>query len=167
MAATSTCPQARLRNRCQFKPHLSTDTAFRVQKSASVIVSVRESLIRILKYVLQSWLVSFKNRIDFYALICSLVGKLTGKYFSEALILASTNPQYDKRLFIELQIQYMKIASSEHGENMLFTQIVFVLTFRTTYVHNMLSPCSPHVVSLQFSCTELVIKWTIFCLIMG
>ena len=27
----------------------------------------------------------------------------TGKSFSEALILASTNPQYDKRLFIELQ----------------------------------------------------------------
>ena len=26
----------------------------------------------------------------------------TGKSFSEALILASTNPQYDKRLFIEL-----------------------------------------------------------------
>ena len=38
----------------------------------------------------------------------------TGKYFSEALILASTIPQYDKRLFIKLQIQYMKIASSEH-----------------------------------------------------
>ena len=38
----------------------------------------------------------------------------TGKYLSKALILASTNPQYDKRLFIELQIQYMKIASSEH-----------------------------------------------------
>ena len=37
----------------------------------------------------------------------------TGKYFSEALIFESTNPQYDKRLFIELQIQYMKIASSE------------------------------------------------------
>ena len=33
---------------------------------------------------------------------------------SEALILASTKPQYDKRLFIELQVQYMKIASSEH-----------------------------------------------------
>ena len=26
----------------------------------------------------------------------------TGKFFSEALILASTNPQYDKRLFMEL-----------------------------------------------------------------
>ena len=42
----------------------------------------------------------------------------TGKSFSEALILASTNPQYAKRLFIELQVQYVKIASSEHGENM-------------------------------------------------
>ena len=39
---------------------------------------------------------------------------ITGKSFSEALILASNNPQYDKRLFIELQVQYMKIASSEH-----------------------------------------------------
>jgi hypothetical protein len=32
-----------------------------------------------------------------------------------------TNPKYDKRLFIELQVQYMKIASSEHVENMLCT----------------------------------------------
>ena len=45
----------------------------------------------------------------------------TGKSFSEALILASTNPKYDKRLFNELQVQYMKIPSSEHGENMLCT----------------------------------------------
>ena len=37
-----------------------------------------------------------------------------GKSLSEALFLASTNPQYDKRLFIELQVQYMKFASSEH-----------------------------------------------------
>ena len=36
-----------------------------------------------------------------------------------------TNPQYDDRLFIELQVQYMKIPSSEHGENMLSTEIVF------------------------------------------
>ena len=36
---------------------------------------------------------------------------LTGKSFSEALIFASTNPQYDKKLFIELQVQYMKIAT--------------------------------------------------------
>jgi hypothetical protein len=38
----------------------------------------------------------------------------TGKSFSEALILASTNPQYDKRLFIELRVQYKNITNSEH-----------------------------------------------------
>ena len=45
----------------------------------------------------------------------------TGKIFSEALILTSTNPQYGKRLLIELQVQYMKIPSSEHAESMLRT----------------------------------------------
>ena len=38
----------------------------------------------------------------------------TGKSMSEALIFASTNPQYDNRLFIELPVEYMKIPSSEH-----------------------------------------------------
>ena len=38
----------------------------------------------------------------------------TGKSFSEALILASANPQYDKRLFIELPVEDMKIQSLEH-----------------------------------------------------
>ena len=37
---------------------------------------------------------------------------VTGKSFSEALILASTNPQYDNRLFIELHVQYKKTTSS-------------------------------------------------------
>ena len=36
----------------------------------------------------------------------------TGKSLSEALIFASTNPQYDDRLLIELQVQYKKIPSS-------------------------------------------------------
>ena len=43
---------------------------------------------------------------------------VTGKSLSEALIFASNNPQYDNRLFIDLRVQYMKISSSEHGENM-------------------------------------------------
>ena len=30
----------------------------------------------------------------------------TGKFLSEALIFASANPQYDNRLFIDLQLQY-------------------------------------------------------------
>ena len=40
--------------------------------------------------------------------------EITGKSFSEALIFASTNPQYDKKLFIDLSVQYMKTTSSEH-----------------------------------------------------
>ena len=39
----------------------------------------------------------------------------TGKSLSEALIFASTNPQYDDRLFTELQVHYMKIPSSNLG----------------------------------------------------
>ena len=60
----------------------------------------------------------------------------TGKYLSEALILASTNLQYDDRLSMEL-------LSSVHENSKLRTRcvhklfFVFVLTFRTTYVHNM------------------------------
>ena len=83
----------------------------------------------------------------------------TGKSMSEALIFASTNPQYDNRLFIELPVQYMEIPSSEHGENMRRTYcaqklfFVFVLTFRTLF-----SQYSLHVLSLEFSCTELVIQ---------
>ena len=45
----------------------------------------------------------------------------SGKSRSEALILASTKSQYDERLFMELQVQYMKIANAEHGQNMLCT----------------------------------------------
>ena len=43
---------------------------------------------------------------------------VTGKSFSEALILASINQQYEKILFIELSVQHMKSTSAEHGQNM-------------------------------------------------
>ena len=49
--------------------------------------------------------------------------KQVRQIFSEGLIFASTNPQYDDRLFIEFQVHYMKIPSSEHGENILCTEI--------------------------------------------
>ena len=45
----------------------------------------------------------------------------TGEFFSEALILASTNPEYDKRLFIELPVQHKNTTSAEHGKNMFRT----------------------------------------------
>ena len=65
----------------------------------------------------------------------------TGKSLSEALIFASTNPQYDDRLFIELQVQYMKIASSERSQNMLCTQIGFCFDIQNNL-------CTQHVLSL-------------------
>ena len=64
----------------------------------------------------------------------------TSKSLSEALIFASTNPQYDDRLFIELQVQYMKLPSSNLGWTCCVQKLF--LTFRTIFVHNMFSPCS-------------------------
>ena len=46
----------------------------------------------------------------------------TGKSFSEALILASVNPQYDKKLFIEFP-------RKRQLQNMLCTKIVFLFLF--------------------------------------
>ena len=59
----------------------------------------------------------------------------TGKSFSKALILASTNPQYDKRLFIDLPVQNMKTTNSEHV--VYINCFCFFLTFKTIYVQNM------------------------------
>ena len=56
---------------------------------------------------------------------CSQQVDSIGKSLSEALIFALTNPQYDDRLFFELRVQYMKVASSEHANNVLCTQIGF------------------------------------------
>ena len=64
----------------------------------------------------------------------------TGKSLSEALIFASSNPQYDDKLFIELQVQFMKIPSANLGRTCC-VQKLFLL-FRTIFVHNMFSPCS-------------------------
>ena len=74
----------------------------------------------------------------------------TGIFLSEALIFASTNPQYDERLFIELQVQYMKITSSEHGENMLCTEIDFDIQNNLCTQHALLrfKPWNCHVLNL-------------------
>ena len=56
-----------------------------------------------------------KNEVAIiYQLILNMLYTCTGKSMSEARILASTNPQYDNRLFIELQVQYMKTTNSVH-----------------------------------------------------
>ena len=46
--------------------------------------------------------------------ILPCISFIPSKSFLEALICISTNQQYDKRLFIESQVQYRKIPISEH-----------------------------------------------------
>ena len=71
----------------------------------------------------------------------------TGKSLSEALIFASINPQYDNRLFIDLQLQYKKNTSSEH--------VVYKNCFLFLFWH-----------SKQFlytTCSEFVFFWVRSC----
>jgi hypothetical protein len=51
----------------------------------------------------------------------------TGKSLSEPLILASTNPHYDKILFIDLPVLTRKL----QAQNMLCTYIVFLFMYTT------------------------------------
>ena len=63
--------------------------------------------------------IKFNYKVTSFCSLKDMLASLgigTGKFFSEVLILASTNPQYDKRLSIELPVHYMKIPSLEHGE---------------------------------------------------
>ena len=85
----------------------------------------------------------FRYSLYFHERNSSIV--ITGKSFSKVLILASTNPQYDKRLFIDLPVEYMKTTSSKHGVNMC-TQIFLLFLFRHSeqFMH---TTCSPHVLS--------------------
>ena len=75
-----------------------------------------------------------------------IVSHCTGKSFSEALILASINPQYEKDCSLIFQVSmYMKTTSSE--QVVYINCFVFVLTFKTIYVHNMFWACSFHVLT--------------------
>ena len=71
---------------------------------------------------------------------------ITGKSLSEELVLTATNPQYDKRLFMELQVEYMKTKYKLRTCCVQKLLIVFVFTFRTIYVFwRMFSPnCDLH-----------------------
>jgi hypothetical protein len=81
---------------------------------------------------------------------------ITGKSLSEALIFASTNPQYDNRLF-------MKIVSSKYLQNMLCTQIdVFVLFWHSEQFWY--TTCSADVARFKkrFTCKSLRNKLSYF-----
>ena len=80
---------------------------------------------------------SIPSEFEFFNFIVHIIDIYTGKSLSEALIFASTNPQYDD---IELQVQYMKIPSSNLGRTCCLQKLF--LTFRSIYLHNMFSTCS-------------------------
>ena len=63
---------------------------------------------------------------------------------SEALILASTNPQYDDRLFNELQVQHMKNPSWGHA--------VYINCSECQNKNNL---CTQHVLYMFSTCSEL------------
>ena len=56
----------------------------------------------------------FTKKVSSFCLLKNLSERLTGEFLLDTLILASTNTQYDKKWFIELQVQCMKIPSLEH-----------------------------------------------------
>ena len=79
----------------------------------------------------------------------------TGKSLSEALFFASTNPQYEDRLFIGLN------TSSIHGENMLCTEIVFDIQNNFCTQHVLPIFCKKKSFWQRFTC-----KGSVFCRIM-
>ena len=82
---------------------------------------------------------------------CRVAAWGTGKSFSETLILASTNPQYDKNLAHE------DCKLKTWGEHFVYTNCSECQKTTTKKcVHNIFSP--GHVLSLQFSCIELIIQ---------
>ena len=84
---------------------------------------------------------------------------VAGKSLSEYFIFTSTNPQYDNRFFIELQVQYMKIPCSNLGRTCCVQKLF--LTFRTIFVQNILSMfCKKKSFWQRFTCTY---GWRFLC----
>ena len=93
---------------------------------------------------------------------CNL--KVTGKSFSEAFILASVNPQYDKRLFIEFKEKYKVTTcclqilfwmSKQKQKNNLCTRLVVYLHFSWNSMNNILSYCGLTDSRMRASDTDL------------
>ena len=89
-------------------------------------------------------------------------GKITGKSFSEALILASVNPQYDMRLFIEFPEKYkfrtccvQKLFFCFDIQKNICTQHVLNLYFSGNSMNNLLSYCGLTDSRMRASDTDL------------
>ena len=132
--------------------HICSNCDLKMNKKINRVTKICE--IKIFQHSVLSYLGPVPHRLDsFHVIYAFLIPSNinTGKSFSEALILASiTNPKYDKRLFMELQVQYMKTTSPEH--------VWYINCSELSIQKQKNNLCTQHVVSLQFSCTELVIQ---------
>ena len=99
-----------------------------------------------LEYKFRNVFCHIKSRRKEYLNPSIVSSSCTGKSLSEALVYASNNPQYDDRLFIELQVQCMKIPSSNMGRTCC-VQKLFLLFLYTT--------CSPHVLQKEELLTKI------------
>ena len=95
---------------------------------------------------------------------------VTGKSFSEALIHASVNPQYDKRLFIEFPEKYkfttccvQKLFFCFHIQNNICTQHVVNLYFSGNSMNNLLSCCGLTDARMRGSEKDLPVDNTTIC----
>ena len=89
----------------------------------------------------------------------------TGKSFSEALILASVNPQYDKRLFIEFPEKYkfrtccaQKLSFCFDIQNNICTQHVVNLYFSWNSMNNLSSYCGLSDARMRASEKDLLVQ---------
>ena len=71
----------------------------------------------------------------------------TGKSLSEALVFTTTNPRYGDRLFIELWVQIMKIASSVLVVYIIFSECRLKQKQKIICVHNISWACNFHVLN--------------------
>ena len=87
------------------------------------------------------------------------IWSITGKSLSEALIFASTNQQYDNRLFIELQYKFntWKFQGQTWGEHNVY---------RNCFWHSeqfLYTTCSPHVLQKEELQTKIYLYQLFIC----
>ena len=94
----------------------------------------------------------YKGKVKSIRAWTSHFSNSTGKSLSEALILAATNPQYVKRLFMELRVQYMKTTSSEQVVYITCSEFVVFMYWTCNSMNNLLTYCG--LVAARISASE-------------
>ena len=105
-----------------------------------------------------SQLLSPGRLLSYHCLIIrSYLGTMvfTSKSLSKTLIFASTNPQYENRLFIELPVQYIKFQAQSWGEHVVY---------RNCFWHSeqfLYTTCSLHVLQKEELLTKIYLYFKI------